>query len=174
MLGNRGFSFLLILGDAALSAGAHHSSLQVLIVAGPWMNGATPPPTSSTYPSTGVAAEGASNKEPNEAERIGGLPPEGERESAVPMLDGHLRQTPSSCFQLKPPLTRHQSALSYGRPSGRPPVLACKNRSLIDKETEINSQFGPGMSLEWKIPFSFLCSLQGSSQKYDERSRLVW
>lgn len=72
MLGDRAFSFLLIPGYAAVSADAHHSSLQVSIAAGLWKNGATFPRSSSTSPPT----EAATNEEPNKAERIGGLPPE--------------------------------------------------------------------------------------------------
>lgn len=130
------------------------------------------PRSPSTSPPTEGAVEGAGNEEPNEAERIGWTP----ARTIAPVTGADARwrsQTIAlvpSPRQLKLPLTRHQSALSYGRPSGRPPVLACKSRPLIDKEMEINSQFGPGMRPEWKIPFSFLCSLQRSSEKYDERS----
>lgn len=57
-----------------------------------------PPRSSSTSPPTEAAVEGAGNEEPNEAERIGGLPPRRWRESPAPMLDGDLGQSALSRF----------------------------------------------------------------------------
>lgn len=44
---------------------------------------------------------------------------------------------------------------------------------VIDKEMEINSQFGLRMRLEWKIHFILLDSVWRSWEKYDEHSRPV-
>lgn len=63
------------------------------------MNGATFLPLFLRFPSH---RGGRGNEEPNEAERIGGVPPERQREPLAPMLDGDLRQSPSSRLPRQP------------------------------------------------------------------------